>query len=197
MPELEAVFLMQLVELSECLLSRSFIHEWRLLSLATKLDAAKLNSLNIPSVSVLQGVLPPCWFADILLMLRTFSSLHLLTTSLLNNGCDLLFAALPFWESIGNRSCQSAGNNNHATHINVKFNKCLRRGLFVSNLELYLTGPYCEFCGLSSFRWNVLFDLGLFYSVESLLSTYFLCLTFLFNNNNIFVVKYAFFIGIL
>lgn len=44
------------------------------------------------------------------------------------HGCDPLFAALPFLESVGNRSCRSAGNNNHAIHVNSKFFKCLAKG---------------------------------------------------------------------
>lgn len=66
--------------------------------------------------------------AGVLRMLRSCSSSHLATLSLLKIGCDPLFAARPIMQSIGNRSCQSAGNNHHATHVNVKFNKCLQRG---------------------------------------------------------------------
>lgn len=152
------------MELSERLLTRSFIDEWRLLILATKLDATKLEALNIPSVSVLQGcshhtgLLMFCWCWGL-------SHLSTSTVSLLKNGCDPLFAALPFLESTGNRSCRSAGNNHHAIHVNVKFNECLQRGLRVPNPELYLTRPYFQFWGLSCFKWNVSFDLGPFYSV--------------------------------
>lgn len=44
------------------------------------------------------------------------------------HGCDPLFAALPFLESVGNWTCQSARNNNHAIHVNSKFFKCLAKG---------------------------------------------------------------------